>query len=91
MDKPSFISPGGGGVGEVTALIPVRCQERRWLGMRTGLRIVFLIAGLVLVIAAVLLLLFADLPPAVAAAMGVPGLSLIATSTLIATSGRGQG
>lgn len=59
--------------------------------MRAGLRIVFLIAGLALVVAAVLLLLFADLPPAVAAGMGVPGLSLIATSTLIATSGRGQG
>jgi len=53
--------------------------------MRARLRIVFLIAGLVLVVAAVLLLLFADLPAAVAAAIGVPGLSLIAISR------RGQG
>jgi hypothetical protein len=39
-----------------------------------------LIAGLLLVTAAVLLLLLADLSPAVAAATGVPGLALMATS-----------
>jgi len=53
--------------------------------MRAALRIVFLIVGLVLVVAGVLLLLFADLPAAVAAGMGVPGLALIAISR------RGQG
>lgn len=59
--------------------------------MRAAVAIVCLIAGLVLVVAAVLLLLFADLPPAVAAAMGVPGLSFIAASSLIATARRSQG
>jgi len=53
--------------------------------MRSALRRLCLIVGLGLVVAAVLLLLFADLPPAVAAGMGVPGLALIATSR------RGQG
>jgi len=62
--------------------------------MRGAQRVVYLIvglAGLVLVAAAVLLLLFADLPAAAAAAMGVPGLGLIATSGIVATSRRGQG
>jgi hypothetical protein len=51
-------------------------RRRRIVGL------VFLFAGLTMVAAAVLLLLFADLPPAVAAAIGVPGLGLVSASRL---------
>jgi hypothetical protein len=57
---------------------------------RLVIGLVFLAAGLVLVIAAVLLLLFADLPAAVSAVMGVSGMGLIATSSTVATSRRLQ-
>jgi len=48
----------------------------------------FLIAGLVLVAAAVVIVLFTDLPAAIGAAIGVPGLALIANSALTRTSRR---
>ena len=59
--------------------------------MRAAVGMACLIVGIVLVVAAILLLLFADLSPAVAAAMAVPGLGLIATSSIIATAKRTQG
>jgi hypothetical protein len=53
--------------------------------------IALFIVGIALVAAAVLIVLFTDYPAAGAAAIGVPGLGLVATSrlVLVATS-RGQ-
>jgi hypothetical protein len=58
--------------------------------MRVAVGVACLIVGVALVVAAILLLLFADLPAAIAAAMAVPGLGLIATSGIIATARRAE-